>query len=275
MAKLNWGVLGERYFEVGVDRGVLYIGETDGVTWNGLVTVSEAPTGGDIRPYYIEGFKYLNLSGATEFAATIEAFSAPESFNQCDGTVAIHNGLFATQQPRKPFNFSYRTLVGNDTESVDHGYKIHLVYNALASPSQRNNSTIGDSPTPITFSWGITTSPMIAEGYSATSHYIIDSRKTPAALLSQIEAILYGTEETDPRLPPIAELINSFDTLLTILPYKARWISDDNYVIDIVDPIDSYAVMTPNQPLVTGTAPMLWFDTSQGDYALVKLVTGE
>jgi hypothetical protein len=144
VARLDWSAIGERFYETGIDRGVLYVGE-DGFVWPGLISITESPSGGDAKPFYLDGIKYLNISAAEEFEGTINAFFAPAEFNACDGTVSVHNGLFATQQPRKPFGLSYRTRVGNDIDGAEHAYKVHLVYNALAAPSERENSTLNDS----------------------------------------------------------------------------------------------------------------------------------
>ena len=210
MAVLVWGNIGERYYETGVDRGVLFPKTGDGVPWNGLISVSEAPSGGEPRPYYLDGFKYLNLATAEEFEATIDAYSAPDEFDNCDGTASIHNGLFITQQKRESFGLSYRTRIGNDVDGTDHGYKIHLVYNALASPSSRSNSTLNDSTSPITFSWAITTAPPTITGFKPSAHFVIDSRKTDPLVLESVEAILYGDSVGNSRLPDVDELIALF-----------------------------------------------------------------
>jgi hypothetical protein len=212
VTRLVWGTSGERYFETGADRGVLYLPAVPGVPWNGLTSVSESPDGGTPQPYYIDGYKYINVATAEEFKATLSALSSPPEFGVCDGTLGIHNGLFATQQPRRPFSLSYRTLVGNDIQSIDHGYKIHLVYNALAAPSTRENSTLNGSPNPLGLSWSITTTPPKITGLRPTAHFVIDSRLTPAPLLSHIEDILYGTISDDPRLPEVSEIISIFNT---------------------------------------------------------------
>lgn len=206
MARLVWGAFGARHYENGVDRGVLYVGSNPGVPWNGLRAVSESPSGGEARPYYIDGIKYLNLSTAEEYAATIEAFSSPAEFAPCDGTLALQNGLFVTQQPRKQFGFSYRTLLGNDSEGSEFGYKLHLVYNALASTASRMHSTLSDASNPTILSWPITTTPPFAVGYRPTAHLIIDSRYTPGALMGLIEDTLYGTDAHQARLPSISEI---------------------------------------------------------------------
>ena len=214
MTRLEWGTSGERFFESGIDRGVLYLQNETGVPWNGLTAVSEAPSGGEPKPYYIDGFKYLNVASAEEYEADISAFSSPPEFGVCDGTVSISNGLFAAQQPRQSFGLSYRTLVGNDTEGLEHAYKIHLIYNALAAPSSRDNNTTGDSAEPMGLSWSITTmSPMI-KGIRPTAHMVIDSRLTPPGYLAEIESILYGSESTSSRQPDISELIDIFSNPL-------------------------------------------------------------
>lgn len=209
MTKLTWGNTGDRTFETGVDRGVLYV-ESAGVAWNGLVAVKEAPSGGTPEPFFYDGFKYLQLASSEEFTATLDAFSAPSQFAECDGSSQMSNGLFATQQPRKQFNLSYRTKVGNDTDGIDHGYKIHVVYNALAAPSQQNNSTLSNSTTPVVFSWAISTAPIKLTNTKPTSHFVIDSRYTSPALLAEVEAILYGTSSTIPRLITAEDLARMF-----------------------------------------------------------------
>lgn len=212
MTRLAWGAHGERYFEAGTDRGVLYLDGQTGVPWNGLRAVNEAPSGGEPRPYYVDGFKYLNVATAEEFKATLDAFSSPPEFGVCDGTKSIQNGLFVTQQPRKQFNLSYRTMVGNDHDGVDHAYKIHVVYNALAAPSTRNNQTRGSDSTPMDLSWSITTRPPKMNGLRPTAHVVIDSRLTPPALLASIEDILYGGPEADAMLPSMPELMQLFQS---------------------------------------------------------------
>jgi hypothetical protein len=210
VSKLVWGAAGERYFETGIDRGVLYVGSADGVVWNGLTSVDEAPQGGSPRPFYYDGVKYLNIAVGEEFEGTINAFSSPPEFDQCDGVSSLHTGLLVTHQPRKSFGFSYRTRFGNDTEGQDYGYKIHIVYNALAAPSQRSNETTGDTVNPIALSWGISTLPPSMTGYKPTAHLVVHSRRTPPNLLAAIEDILYGTEEASARLPSAQELLDLF-----------------------------------------------------------------
>ena len=212
MARLNWGVVAERFFETGVDHGVLYTGDGIGVPWNGLTSVNETPTGGDPKPAYIDGRKFRNIASSEEFKATIEAFAAPKEFGPCDGSRSIQNGLIATQQPRQAFNFSYRTLIGNPIEGAEFGYKIHLVYNALAGPAQRTNGSIKDSTEASRLSWAITTLPPSLSNYKATSHFVIDSRETPSGLLADVEDILYGTEINSARMPLVSELVTMFQS---------------------------------------------------------------
>jgi hypothetical protein len=211
MTRLAWSVPGERYFEAGVDRGVLYLDGADGVPWNGLTSVSESTTGGEVSQYYIDGINYLNDISGEEFKATIQAYTYPEEFGVCDGTVEVSNGLFMTNQKKKSFGLSYRNQIGNDVDGVEHGYKFHIVYNALAAPSQHDHKTLGDSVEADDFSWEITTKPPDFTGYKPTAHLVIDTRKAPKPLVLQIEDILYGTDTEAPRLPSVPELIFLFD----------------------------------------------------------------
>lgn len=210
MARLNWGVVAERFFETGVDRGVLYVGSNPGVVWDGLISVSENPTGGEPKPAYIDGYKFRNRASPEEFEATIDAFSAPKEFSVCEGGTIGLNGLFATQQPRRPFGMSYRTLVGNGIQGIDFGYQIHLVYNALVKPSSRARTTLNDASGAMVLSWGITTRAPRISAIKPTAHYVIDSRQTPLDLLHFIEGILYGSNESVSRLPLPDELVLLF-----------------------------------------------------------------
>lgn len=213
MARLDWSAIGERFFETGVDRGVLYVDGSPGVAWVGLVSVDESSSGTTNQAYYIDGVKYLNRLTRDEFQAKISAYTYPEEFGQCDGTAEIANGLFARHQRRKPFGFSYRTKIGNDTEGVDHGYKIHIVYDALAQPSDASYQTLSDSQSALNFSWQITTKPSLVNNFAPTAHFVIDSRTTPDWLLTYIENILYGTEQATPRLPDAGEVVTIFASL--------------------------------------------------------------
>lgn len=213
MTKLEWGSAGERFYEAGVDRGVLYINGI-GVPWNGLVSVSEEPSGGEAKPFYQDGYKYSNRSSIEEYGATITAYTYPDEFAQCDGSAQIGRGLFAGQQRRRSFDFCYRTTIGNDVKGNSLGYKIHLVYNATAAPSQNAYATMNDQLEALNFSWAVTTKPLMLSGRRPTSHFIIDSRQTDATVLKQIEDVLYGTASTAPRIPPVAELVYRFESSL-------------------------------------------------------------
>lgn len=254
MTRLAWGSHGERFFEAGVDRGVLYLPGLNGVPWNGLKAVNESPTGGEPQPYYVDGFKYLNVASAEEYKATLEAYTSPPVFAQCEGTMAISNGLFATQQPRRPFNLSYRTLVGNDAEGVEHGYKIHIVYNALAAPAARNNQTTASgSSSPLGLSWSITTTPPKMTGLKPTAHFVIDSRFTPRGLMAEIEDILYGSDNNEPYLPTATELIdimNNYVEALTITNLGNGWYQAEGSAVTMVSEtnfqLDHITVSEPN-----------------------------
>jgi hypothetical protein len=212
MARLIWDAVGERLYYTGLDQGVLYMPSVAGVPWSGLISVEENPSGGGPRPFYIDGVKYLNISAAEEFEATINAYTYPDEFAECDGTVAVRPGMMVTQQPRKEFGLSYRTLVGNDVDGNDHAYKIHIIYNALAAPSPWVNKTIDNSVAPSTFAWDISTRPPLTEGYKRSSHVILDSRELQPEHLSIIEDILYGNELEASRLPDFDELVEILDT---------------------------------------------------------------
>ena len=204
--KLTWDNIGERLYETGVKKGVLYPQASDGkygtgVAWNGLTAVTESPSGAEAEPLYADDIKYLELRSAEEFGATIEAYTYPEEFAECDGSASLTTGVTIGQQPRKPFGFSYQTIVGNDTEGEAHGYKIHLVYGATAAPSEKAYATVNDSPEAITFSWEVTTTPIAVEGHKPTAHLEIDSTKLSKAQMEAVEALIYGGESTEATLP--------------------------------------------------------------------------
>lgn len=212
MSKLVWDKTGERLYETGVDHGVLYPIQTGGVyskgvAWNGLSAVTESPSGAEASPFYADNIKYLNLMSAEEFGATIEAYMYPDEFAECDGSAEIATGVSIGQQARKVFGLSYRTLLGNDVDSNDYGYKLHLIYGALAAPSEKGYSTINDSPEPITLSWEITTTPINVAGFKPTACVTIDSTKVDETKLAALEAILYGSDSEGARLPLPDELI--------------------------------------------------------------------
>lgn len=220
MTRLLWDQVGEREYETGVDRGVLYLPDAagaynSGFAWNGLVTVTESPSGADASPQYADNIKYLNLVAAEQFGGTIEAFTYPDEFAQCDGTAEPTPGVKLGQQPRKTFGLCYRTVLGNDVDGTDHGYKLHLVYGALAAPSEKAYGTINDTPSAITFSWGISTTPVDVVGHKPTALMTVDSTTVDVAALTQLEDILYGTAGGDPRLPLPAEVIALFSGTVT------------------------------------------------------------
>ena len=228
MPKLNWDADGERLYETGVDQGVLYPKGTDGtygvgVPWNGLTAVNESPSGGEPTAFYADNIKYANILSNEDFGFTIEAYTYPDEFAECDGSASVMTsgqnptaipGMYLTQQRRKEFGFSYRTLIGNDEEGTDKGYKIHVVYNALAKPSANNHSTVNESPELQQFSWECATTPAKINGYKPTAHVIFDSTKLNSAKMAAVQAKLYGTDGdgqatgTDPTLPDLAGLIS-------------------------------------------------------------------
>lgn len=206
MSKIVWDAIGEHTFETGVRNGVLYLKGVEGtyntgVAWNGLTSVSESPEGAEATDLYADDIKYLTLMSAENFKATIEAYTYPVEFEECDGSATIAKGVVIGQQPRKPFGLCYRTAIGNDTDGNEHGYKLHIVYGCQASPSEKQYSTINDSPEAITFSWEVNTTPVNVNGKKPTATLIIDSTKADKAKLTALEAILYGSEEQEPRLP--------------------------------------------------------------------------
>ena len=205
MAKIVWDATGERFYETGVKNGVLYVQEggayPKGVAWNGLTAVTESPSGAEASALYADDIKYLNLISTEEFGATIEAYTYPDEFAECDGSAEIAGGVMIGQQKRKTFGMCYRTVVGNDIDNNDYGYKLHFIYGALAAPSEKAYATINDSPEAITFSWEVTTTPVNVSGYKPTASLTIDSTKADATKLAELEAIIYGTDEDEARLP--------------------------------------------------------------------------
>jgi hypothetical protein len=217
MPKIKWDQIGERYYETGVSKGVLYPmlagAYTKGVAWNGLTNVSESPEGAEASPLYADNIKYLNLLSAEEFKATIEAYTYPDEFGVCNGEAEIAPGVIVGQQKRSPFGLSYQTKIGNDVDS-ELGYKIHLVYGALAAPSEKSYGTVNDSPEAITFSWELSTTPVEVPNMKPTATLIIDSTKVDALKLAALEKLLYGGTEVgeEPELPSIAEVITLLGT---------------------------------------------------------------
>lgn len=215
MAKLVFDESGKRFYETGVSKGVLYVQDASGkypqgVAWNGLTAVNEAPSGAEATPLYADDIKYLELRSAEEFGATIEAYTYPDEFEQCDGSAELAEGVVIGQQARKAFGLCYRTIVGNDVEGNDFGYKLHLIYGATAAPSEKAYATVNDSPEAVTFSWEVTCTPVEVEGFKPTATVVIDSRKVDAEKLASLEAKLYGTESEEPQLPLPAEIAAIF-----------------------------------------------------------------
>lgn len=213
---LVWDAAGERLYETGVKKGVLYVQGDDGnypkgVAWNGLTGVTESPSGAEANAIYADDMKYLNLYSAEEFGATIEAYTYPDEFAECDGSAELTTGVNIGQQKRKAFGMCYRTVLGNDITGEDYGYKLHIIYGAMASPSEKAYATINDSPEAITFSWEVTTTPVNVAGLKPTASLVIDSTKADPTKLTALETILYGSESVDPRLP----LPDEIKTLMT------------------------------------------------------------
>lgn len=214
MAKLVWDKTGEHLYETGVDHGVLYFPDQtgaykNGVAWNGLISVSESPSGAEATGQYADNIKYLNLISAEEFGATIEAYTYPEEFEVCNGNKELvdASGVYVGQQARSVFGFCYRTMIGNDTDGQDHGYKLHLVYGCQVSPSEKAYQTINDSPEVLTFSWELSTTPINVTGKKPTALLVIDSTKVDSAKLTKIEAKLYGDESSTGAVLPTPDEI--------------------------------------------------------------------
>lgn len=213
MSKLKWDQIGERLYETGVDKVVLFPMESTGqygtgVAWNGISAVNESPSGAEPTALYANNGKYLNLISNEDFAATIEAFTYPDEFEECDGSKEIAPGVVIGQQKRKVFGLAYRTLLGNDVDGNDHGYKLHLVYGCLAAPSENNHSTVNDSPEAGTMSWSVSTTPVEVADAKPTATVTIDSTKADKAKLKKLEDMLYGTEQAESKLPLPAEVIS-------------------------------------------------------------------
>lgn len=218
MAKLVWDKTGDRLYETGVKNGVLYIPTagvySKGVAWNGLTAVTESPSGAEATALYADDTKYLSLMSTEEFGATIEAYTYPDEFAACDGSAELADGVMIGQQKRSTFGLCYKTTIGNDTDGNDHGYKLHIIYGALAAPSEKAYASINDSPEAITFSWEITTTPVNVTGAKPTASLVIDSTKADPSKLAALEDILYGKDgdsATEPRLP----LPDEIKTLMT------------------------------------------------------------
>ena len=246
MAKLTWSDPGEHFFEIGVDRGVLYVDDDPGVAWNGLISVDESPTGGDPTPYYLDGLMFLMVPTAEWFEATITAFNRPAEFAPCDGTSTGVNGMRVTAQRRRPFGLSYRTKIGNDQDGVDHGYLIHLIYNAMVGPSTRNHASMSADVNPTPYSWPVKAKPASVPGYKPTAHLIIDSLTTPPDILPDLEDVLYGTDLAPASLPTPEEVFElGFGIIVTDNGDGTFTVTGPDSMVFLVDP-DTYSITSPS-----------------------------
>lgn len=217
MSRIEWNKAGERFFEAGVDRGVLYPRLGPGVPWNGLTAVGESTSGGELESLYFDGVKYLDVVSAEDFQADLSAYAAPAEFAASDGQKVLSPGLFVAHQPRATFGLCYRTLKGNDLVGEEYGYKLHLVYNCTAAPSSKSNVTIGANTAPGTRSWTIHTVPPPASTFRPTAHIVLDSNLVDPYAMEQVEAVLYGHDGADPYLPTVAEIVGILDTRIGAL----------------------------------------------------------
>lgn len=269
MAALTWDNVGERFYETGVDRGVLYLpnnGVYDtGYAWNGLTTITESPSGAEATAQYADNIKYLNLLSTEEFGATIEAYTYPSQFALCDGTALPEPGVAIGQQSRKSFGLSYRTKLGNDVSYNDYGYKLHLIYGAMAAPSEKAYATVNDSPEAITFSWEITTTPVSVTGYKPTALLTIDSSQVSASSLTALENALYGTAGTSARLPLPDEVIAMFTGTLTQVTPTAPTYNSSTHVVTIPTVTGVTYRRSDTNVIITGTVTL-----SSGDSLSVK-----
>ena len=257
MTALVWDQIGERFYETGVENGVLYL-PTNGVydvgyAWNGLTTVTESPSGAEPSPLYADNIKYLNLISVEEFGGTIEAYTYPDEFAACDGTATPSPGVAVGQQTRRPFGLAYKTRLGNDEEGTDYGYKLHLIYNAIAAPSEKAFATINDSPEAITFSWTFTTTAVAVSGLKPTALITIDSSKVLPGNLAALEDALFGTVGTDPRLPLPDEVLAMFaGSIVEATPTEPTFVSTTGVItLPSITGVEYHRADT--NELVTGT----------------------
>lgn len=212
MSKIIFDNTGEKIYETGVDHCVLYVRDGNtyqtGVAWNGITAINENPSGAEATPIYADNIKYLNIVSGEDFGATIEAYTYPDEFTECDGSAEIVAGVKIGQQTRKPFALCYRTLIGNDVAGTGHGYKLHFIYNAQAAVSAKNYKTINESPEAMSFSWEISTTPEVVEGFKPTATVTVDSTKVDAQKLKALEDKIYGTENSEPTMPTISEIVS-------------------------------------------------------------------
>lgn len=212
MSKIIFDNTGEKIYETGVDHCVLYVRDGNayqtGVAWNGITAINENPSGAEATPIYADNIKYLNIVSGEDFGATIEAYTYPDEFTECDGSAEIVAGVKIGQQTRKPFALCYRTLIGNDVAGTGHGYKLHFIYNAQAAVSAKNYKTINESPEAMSFSWEISTTPEVVEGFKPTATVTVDSTKVDSTKLKALEDKIYGTENSEPTMPTISEIVS-------------------------------------------------------------------
>lgn len=280
MTRIAWDATGEKVYESGVDQAVLYIPTNglyvNGYGWNGITAVTESPSGAEATPQYADNIKYLNLVSNEDFGATIEAFTYPEQFAQCDGSATPQPGVYVAQQGRKVFGLCYRTKVGDDVNGQDSGYKLHLVYGCLAAPSEKAYSTVNDSPEATPFSWDVTTSPVAVTGLKPTASIVINSKKVTGANLTALETILYGAVGVEPRLPLPDEVIGMFAGALTLAtPTQPTFVSGTGVItIPVITGVvyrraDTNAIVTGTvtiTPATPGTSLIIYANPAAGYY---------
>jgi len=263
MAQLTWDDTGERRYETGVSNGVLYLrnqtGEYDtGFAWNGLISVAENPSGAEATPLYADNIKYLNLVSSEQFGATVEAYTYPDEFAECDGSAQPEIGVYVGQQTRSTFGLSYKTKVGTDV-SPDAGYKIHLVYGALAAPSAKTFTTVNETPDGITFSWEVTTTPVAMTGQKPTATLVVDSTKASSSSLLALEELLYGTSGTDPQLPLPDDVMALFaGTVIEVVPVAPTY---DSGTHTLTIPSTAHVIYKIDGEIVVAGAIVITVDT--------------
>jgi hypothetical protein len=267
MTRIAWDQVGERTFETGVDRGVLYLpdgsgGFSNGVPWNGLTGIEEDRSSAGSTPYYIDGIKYIDLPSAADYAATLKAFTYPNEFLPFDGIGEAEHGLLLDNQVPQTFGMSYRTRVGNDVESTEFAYQLHILYNLTATPTNKSYETQNASVTPMEFSWGIAAgAPQIIPGFRPTAHAILDSRKLNYHLMNDMENLLYGTEDANPHLPSIADLVSMIQ----------NWV-----LFELTDNGDgTWTVTTPYEGIISVDPDTGWFEIDEIDAVYLDSVTYE
>ncbi len=242
MSKLAWSRVGERFFETGVDRGVIYPNKVGlaPAAWSGLIGITENPTGGEAKPFYIDGYKFQNRSAPEEFGASIEAFMYPRVFEECQGNPYLGNGLYVTAQAKISFGLTYRTKIGNDLAGQNYGHKIHFIYNALAAPANKNYRTVSDNPEAATFTWNLSTKAVKVTGRRQTAHMVVDTSLMSPPLLQELEDLIYGTDTTVPQLPTPTELIG------LVVGWPTLFITDHgNGIFTASGPDDVVRLATP------------------------------